>query len=271
MQYEEAEGSSAPQSWVHSQLVRREPPEQSPVRIEQVSPSLCLFLALPPRCGQTCASEPPSPQPPPDASPRLWLPAPRQPHAVRRRARGLALRCHPRANRAAAANSPSRAAPARHCCQRCPRRLCLLPSAPPPPSPLLSAPPRCSALAATSLAAALAASHRPRRHQPPPAALATPPSPPPSPPALTTLTTTLTTTTLTTAGRHRRGARQCGRRERACLVVGGRGQGDARGLHQGRAPRTAPRPPPPPRPPPRAPPPPTHPPTPPPPPPPSPT
>ena len=37
MQYEEAEGSSAPQtqSWVHSQLVRREPPEQSQVRIEQ--------------------------------------------------------------------------------------------------------------------------------------------------------------------------------------------------------------------------------------------
>ena len=44
VQYEEAEGSSAPQSWVHSQLVRREPPEQSPVRIEQVSPSLCLSL-----------------------------------------------------------------------------------------------------------------------------------------------------------------------------------------------------------------------------------
>ena len=44
VQYEEAEGSSAPQSWVHSQLVRREPPEQSPVRIEQVSPSLSLSL-----------------------------------------------------------------------------------------------------------------------------------------------------------------------------------------------------------------------------------
>ena len=69
VQYEEAEGSSAPQSWVHSQLVRREPPEQSPVRIEQVSPSLCLSLSLPPRCGQTCASEPPSPQPPPRCQP----------------------------------------------------------------------------------------------------------------------------------------------------------------------------------------------------------
>ena len=62
VQYEEAEGSSAPQSWVHSQLVRREPPEQSPVRIEQVSPP--PSLSLPPRCGQTCASVPPSPQPP---------------------------------------------------------------------------------------------------------------------------------------------------------------------------------------------------------------
>ena len=63
VQYEEAEGSSAPQNWVHSQLVRREPPEQSPVRIEQVCPSLCL--SLPPRCGQTRASKTPSPQPPP--------------------------------------------------------------------------------------------------------------------------------------------------------------------------------------------------------------
>lgn len=38
VQYEEAEAGPArqTQSWVHSKLVRREPPEQSAVRIEQV-------------------------------------------------------------------------------------------------------------------------------------------------------------------------------------------------------------------------------------------
>ena len=70
VQYEEAEGSSAPQtqSWVHSQLVRREPPEQSQVRIEQVSPSLSLSLCRlavgrPALAALTCASHPTPPLP----------------------------------------------------------------------------------------------------------------------------------------------------------------------------------------------------------------
>ena len=47
VQYEEAEGSTTrqAQSWVHSKLVRREPPEQSAVRIEQVPLSAASLWA----------------------------------------------------------------------------------------------------------------------------------------------------------------------------------------------------------------------------------
>ena len=47
VQYEESEAGPArqTQSWVHSKLVRREPPEQSAVRIEQVPLSAASLWA----------------------------------------------------------------------------------------------------------------------------------------------------------------------------------------------------------------------------------
>ena len=61
VQYEEAEGSTTrqAQSWVHSKLVRREPPEQSAVRIEQVPLSAASLWT------RHCASPSCHPAPPP--------------------------------------------------------------------------------------------------------------------------------------------------------------------------------------------------------------
>ena len=197
VQYEEAEGSSAPQtqSWVHSQLVRREPPEQSQVRIEQVSPSLSLSLSLcrlavgrPALAALTCASHP-TPTPPP-ASPRLRLPAPRQPHAVRR-GLGLAWRCVAIRAHTRVPPPPPRSLSrgTHHCCSvsavhaasaRCPLHL-----------------PRHHLCPLRHRALRRPRSHRPRRRprrhrsplpSPPPSsppsspAASPPPSPPPSPP-----------------------------------------------------------------------------------------
>ena len=94
VQYEEAEGSTTrqAQSWVHSKLVRREPPEQSAVRIEQVPLSAASLWAdlrqpschparTPPLC-QRSGSLPPTT--------RLGLGL--------RAGVSQALRCHPRAH-----------------------------------------------------------------------------------------------------------------------------------------------------------------------------
>ena len=157
VQYEEAEGSTArqAQSWVHSKLVRREPPEQSAVRIEQVplsAASLRADLRQPschPVCTPLCLRQR-----------TALLPAPRHPHAVRFRA-GVspALRCHPRAH-PRMPPPPTRALPRRGCP---PPLLCALSttvasvlSATALPAALPTAF-AATALAATALASALAA------------------------------------------------------------------------------------------------------------------
>ena len=78
VQYEEAEGSTTrqAQSWVHSKLVRREPPEQSAVRIEQVPLSAASLWT------RHCASPSCHPAPPPLSAQRCRSAA-CHPHPVR--------------------------------------------------------------------------------------------------------------------------------------------------------------------------------------------
>ena len=78
VQYEEAEGSTTrqAQSWVHSKLVRREPPEQSAVRIEQVPLSAASLRT------RHCASPSCHPAPPPLSAQRCRSAA-CHPHPVR--------------------------------------------------------------------------------------------------------------------------------------------------------------------------------------------